>query len=151
MEALWSAPARRVWLSEASDLVGLRTADLRRPFAALIVATQDEPDSVRGAIADALVAGGCRHAACWGADCEAWQSSVDEAYLATRPDHQPDDETMVMTTTHPRELVIDAVWYLLFGSDFREVRFEDYLVLYAGDDPLVLDQVRAAVRRLLSN
>jgi hypothetical protein len=150
VEQLWSAPARRVWLAEADPAV-LEDADLRQPYAALIVATADAPAAARARLAEALVLTGCRHAACWGLDCDDWQAAVDDAYLASRPGQEPDDETMVMSTAHPRELVLDAVWYLLFGTAFGEVRFEDFVVLVTSEEPRVHEQIRATVHRLLSN
>lgn len=151
MEPVWSAPGRRVWLAPAGDPPRLEAAGLARPFALLIVATEPAPEAYRRRLADQLVAKGCRHAACWGAECEEWQSAVDDAYLRTRPGLEPDDDTLVMTTAHPRELVTDAVWYLLRGCQFGQVRFEDYVVLHVGDDPQARAEVRAAVRHVLAN
>lgn len=120
------------------------------PFALLVVATFDLPAEHRARIAGAAIEAGCRYASSWGLSCEAWHEDFDWAYLAAQPDHEPSDDTLVMTTTHAGELLGDAVWFHLFCTGFQDVRFRHFLVWVLADAE-VEEEVSRLVSRMLAS
>jgi hypothetical protein len=151
MERIWQAPGRDVWLGEAGHPPGFSTPFPGRTFALLLLITEETTAEQRDAICEAIVRSGCRYAVCWGIDCEGWHDTIDESYLATCPDFQPQDDTMIMTSWHARELVGDAVFFLLHGTNFETLRFDTYFILQIGRDPGVMREARRSVAYLLAS
>ena len=100
-------------------------------------------------LAEKLIATNCRSVCTWGEDCELMHDIVDETYLATDPDFNPPDETMVMTTWHTGEPVGEAVYYLLCLSDFEDLVFKNFMVVVLGSDTAKEQSVRDAIRQEL--
>lgn len=99
--------------------------------------------------AEKLIATNCRSVCTWGEDCELLHDIVDEAYLATDPDFNPPDETMVMTTWYTAEPIEGPVNYLLYLSNFDNLAFKNFVVFALGADPAKEQSVRDAIRQEL--
>ena len=147
---VWTAAEREVVVATAGQPPELASPFGGAPFALLVVATFDLPAERRAQIAGAAIAGGCRYASSWGVSCEEWHEDFDWAYLAAQPDHQPSDETLVMTTAHASELLGEAVWFHLFCTAFQEVRFRNYLIWVLADAEVEQEVCRLVPRLLAS-
>lgn len=150
MERVWSGPGREIWLARANGRE-FESPFEGEDFAMLVMVVRDVEPDTRNALCNAFVAEGVRYAACWGEHCDVWHDTIDEAYLVTCPGFEPQDDTFVMTSGHARDDVDEAVWFLLHGTRFGDVRFAGYLILVVGEDGGVLERARGAVSRLLSN
>lgn len=96
-------------------------------------------------ISDGLVLLNCRCAVCAGYNCSSWDDSIDWAYLSTDEDYNPPDETFIMTTWHDREPIEDIIWYGLNNTNFDDIVFNKYLILFVGFKKGLKKEVERAI------
>jgi len=94
-----------------------------------------------------LIANGCRYIVAAGAECERWHDIADEQFFAQFPTEPERDANVVMTSWHAGESPEDVILFLVYGTNFEEHDFKEYLVLQFGDDDMVESQLNAAIAR----
>ena len=94
-----------------------------------------------------LIANGCRYIAAAGTECERWHDIADEQFFAQFPTEPERDANVVMTSWHAGESPEDVILFLVYGTNFEEHDFKEYLVLQFGDDDMVELQLNAAIAR----
>lgn len=82
-----------------------------RPFLAVLIADEPVSHEWRKQIAEWLIASGCLYFVAWGVDCEAWHHSVDWAVLEVHDFGDIPDDRFVMTTSHDKEPLSEALWF----------------------------------------
>lgn len=90
----------------------------RKPFNAVVVATQAVSDEWQDLVSDWLVKSGCLCMLAWGVDCIVWDDTVDHA---TRKFYDPGeipDEGFVLTTWHTDDSLEDVFWQAQFVSNW---------------------------------
>lgn len=115
-----------------------------RPFRAVVIAEDAVDPAWQQAVSDWLVASGCLYMMAWGCACDAWDTSVDIAYLESIGFGDMPEDTFVMTTAHQGESLSDVFWFCHHVAadptfDLRNVllvhigarnREEEFLALY---------------------
>ena len=94
-----------------------------------------------------LIANGCRYIVAAGTECERWHVIADEQFLAQFPTEPERDANFVMTSWHAGESPEDVILFLVYGTNFEEHDFKEFLVLQFGDDDMVEWQLNAAIAR----
>lgn len=87
---------------------------LTEPYKAVVIIEAEHTAEWRYQVSQWLVATGCRYMMAWGVECDAWDDSVDWAYLeATGDDVDVSEvnESFVMTTWHTDEPLIETFWF----------------------------------------
>lgn len=108
------------------------------PFACLVWDHEGRfADAGRFAVAEALLAAGCRYAVCGGERCEAWHDAVDEVWLAQHFDDADDAQhaSQIMTTWHDGESADAVARFFVRDTGFEDHGFRRYLVLHIGSGP----------------
>jgi hypothetical protein len=105
------------------------------------------PDQ-RFALADALVAGGCRYLVCGGYAAERWELAGDDAFVMRYLDAPAEvlEAAHVMTTSHDGEPESDVVRWLVNNTNFDYHDFARLLVLQVGADAKVEQRLCDAMR-----
>ena len=116
------------------------------PYAVLVWATRPTYDAQKERIAHALLGGGCVYAVCGGAESDAWEEAVDDAWLARYVAEPGAEERSVITTSHRGEPPDEVAAFLVHATGFGEHDFSRYLVLLVGPDERVQDRLIEAVR-----
>jgi hypothetical protein len=119
-------------------------------FAALIIA-QDPAlaGEEQMAIAEALVAAGCRYAMGYGIDGSSWDTAVDLAFIHSDPSFHPPDERFVMTTWHDEDTPEEVASWLVWNTSFDFFVPENFLILNVGPEGLASAQVAEAAAKHL--
>jgi hypothetical protein len=94
-----------------------------------------------------LIANGCRYIVAAGTECERWHDIADRQFLAQFPTESERDANFVMTSWHVDESAEDVMLFLVYGTNFEEHDFKEFLVLQFGDDTMVESQLSAAIAR----
>src|SRR5262245_49106482 len=94
-----------------------------------------------------LIANGCRYIVAAGTECKHWHDIADEQFLEQFPTEPERDANFVMTSWHAGESPEDVILFLVYGTDFEEHDFKEFLVLQFGDDDVVEWQLNAAIAR----
>lgn len=108
----------------------------------------DDPDvstEAQAAVAEQIVASGCRYVCCSGVACSSWHDAVDWAFLQTDPNYSPPDERFIMTTWHERESVSEVVWFALNNAWFDDFVPERFLFVLLSPKPHRAEEFAAAV------
>jgi hypothetical protein len=87
-----------------------------------------------GALAEALLADGCRYAVCAGKQCERWHDIIDEVFVQRHLD-QPEsvsDAEHVMTSWHDGEPPDDVAFFFILNTNFDDLEFDRYVLLHIG-------------------
>lgn len=116
------------------------------PFAALVWAAERTSAAHKERTCAALIASGCRYLVCGGLEAAAWEEAADITFAAQDLAGSEFEERMVMTTSHEREPVDEAVWFFIRNTGFGDHDFTRCLVLLIGDDPGIRDELIAAMR-----
>jgi hypothetical protein len=103
------------------------------------------PNETQAALAEQIVASGCRYVCCSGVACSDWHDAVDWAFIATDPNYDPPDERFIMTTWHERESVSDVVWFALNNTWFDDFVPERFLFVLLSPEPERAEEFAAAV------
>lgn len=122
----------QVWISNASDLSVC--SEIPELYACMVWASELTSISLKNDVSSALVASGCRYIVAGGLEGTIWDDAGDWAYLATEPNYDPPDETFVMTSWHDDEPMKEVLWFLLNVTNFDDHFFTNYLIIHAGDD-----------------
>lgn len=126
-------PPKRVLFRELHRPFDFRSPFDGAPFVALIHALDPSiSNDEMSAICAALVTSNCRYAVCAGLDCGLWHDSVDWAHCVWDPEYT--DEKIVMTTWHEDDPIEYVMWYALCLTDYGDLIFTNYLVLFVGHD-----------------
>lgn len=116
--------------------------NVKEPFACLLYSNQDDlTNDEMMSVANWLVSSGCRYAVCAGLNCSEWHDTVDTADII----RDPTTQKLVMTTWHEDETIEDIVWFWLNSTDFDDIAFENYLVLFIGDLKTIQEEVQKAI------
>lgn len=94
-----------------------------------------------------LIVNGCRYIVAAGTECERWHDIADRQFLAQFPTESERDANFVMTSWHVDESAEDVMLFLVYGTNFEEHDFKEFLVLQFGDDDMVELQLNAAIAR----
>ena len=94
-----------------------------------------------------LMANGCRYIVAAGTECERWHDIADDQFLAQFSTESERDANFVMTSWHVDESAEDVMLFLVYGTNFEEHDFKEFLVLQFGDDTMVESQLSAAIAR----
>ena len=94
-----------------------------------------------------LIANGCRYIVAAGTECERWHDIADEQFLAQFPTEPERDANFVMTSWHAGESPEDVLLFLVYGTNFEEHDFKEFLVLQFGNDDMVESQLNAAIAK----
>ncbi len=65
-------------------------------------------------LANSLVDAGASYFVCWGPDCERSHDLIDDLTLLVSPEAQ--DDSIIMTTWHAEESLIEALFFLLCSA-----------------------------------
>jgi len=103
------------------------------------------PTEEQAALAEQIVASGCRYVCCSGIACSNWHDAVDLAFIATDPNYHPPDERFIMTTWHERESVSDVAWFALHSTSFNDFVAERFLFVLLSPEPSRAEEFVAAV------
>ena len=114
-----------------------------KPFRAVIVVEQSTDEIWRNAVSDWLVESGCLYAVCWGRDCVVWEDSVDWARVDASGEG-PSDDSVVMTTSHPKEPLSEALWFAATTAFHPAVALDQTIIIHVARDerPALLEQAR---------
>lgn len=106
------------------------------------------PDQ-RFALADSLIAGGCRYLVCGGADADAWEAAGDEAFVMRHLDSPAEvsDAAHVMTTAHTGESESEVAYWLMNNTNFDHHDFGKLLILQVGSDAPTEQRLRDGVQQ----
>jgi hypothetical protein len=100
-------------------------------FAALIlVAAPDITSEEQGALAQALVAQGCRYAVCAGIACSSWDDAIDQAAVVAEVQGLPTH--FVTTTWHDGETLEDGAFFFLEVAQVEEAPPRRRLAIVVG-------------------
>ena len=94
-----------------------------------------------------LIVNGCRYIVAAGTECERWHDIAHEQFVAQFPTEPGRDANFVMTSWHAGESPEDVILFLVYGTNFEEHDFKEFLVLQFGDDDMVELQLNAAIAR----
>ena len=116
-----------------------------KPFRAVIVVEQSSDETWRNAVSDWLVESGCLYAVCWGRDCVVWEDSVDWARVDASGEG-PSDDSVVMTTSHPKEPLSEALWFAATTAFHPAVALDQTIIIHVARDerPALLEQYAQA-------
>jgi len=92
-----------------------------------------------------LIVNGCRYIVAAGTECKRWHDIADEQFFAQFPTEPERDANVVMTSWHAGESPEDVILFLVYGTNFEEHDFTEYLVLQFGDDDMVESRLNAAI------
>jgi hypothetical protein len=95
-----------------------------------------------------LFVNGCRYVVAAGTECERWHDIADSQFFALFPTEPERDANFVMTTWHTDESPEDVIFFLVYGTNFEEHDFKEFLVLQFGDDAVVESQLKAVIARI---
>ncbi len=105
------------------------------PFRCVIISETPCDDHWRNAVADALMAGACLYAICWGVDCSDWHDAVDSALLRAFDFGEVPDERHIMTTWHDKEPLDEALWFACHCADHPVAQLDRTLLLHIAHSP----------------
>jgi len=90
---------------------------LSSPFV-LVVAAEAAQVSANtiGILADAVVKQGAVYAVCWGPRCELVEEVFDWAWIAYEQYYYFPDDTVLITTSHPRDTLAEALWFAFYSA-----------------------------------
>ena len=116
-----------------------------KPFRAVIVVEQSTDEIWRNAVSDWLVESGCLYAVCWGRDCVVWEDSVDWARVDASGEG-PSDDSVVMTTSHPKEPLSEALWFAATTAFHPAGALDQTIIIHVARDerPALLEQYAQA-------
>lgn len=87
---------------------------LTEPYKAVVIVEAAHTAEWRYQVSQWLVATGCRYMMAWGVECDAWDDSVDWAFLEAtgyEVDVSGTDESFVMTTWHTDDSLSEVFWF----------------------------------------
>ena len=123
-----SEPAVYVRIAEGEPLPDI---SVYAPFRAVVVLDGPYSPDWQTEVSDWLVASGCHYMMAWGEGCSSWDDSVDYALLAVFDYGEIPDESMVWTTWHEREPLIDVFDFAQFGA-MTDLPASAALILHIG-------------------
>jgi hypothetical protein len=82
-----------------------------------------------------LIGSGCRFIVAAGIECERWHDIADQQFFAQFPTEPERDGNFVMTSWHTDESPEDVILFLVFGTNFEEYDFKEFLILQFGRMP----------------
>ena len=95
------------------------------------------PMAERAAIAARVLRAGCRYVACGGVECEKWEASFDEEFVAQTYmlEEAGMDARHVMTTSHPDESVDEIAFFFAKLTTLDDWEPSEFVLLHAGVGP----------------
>jgi hypothetical protein len=120
----------------------LLSEGIHAPFACLLYSNQENVTTDEMiAVANWLLASGCRYAVCAGTNCSQWHDAIVTADI----DRDPTGQSLVITSWRETESIKDIVRFWLNAIDIDDVAFENYLALFIG-----ASNVNSEIQRAIS-
>ena len=110
------------------------SSDPRTPFRAVIVVEQDVDAEWRDRVSTWLVRTGCLYMMAWGQDCDAWDDSVDWAYLSAWDFKDATEDRSITTTWHNLETLAETFRFAQQGAFHPTVPLPDVLILHVAPE-----------------
>lgn len=104
------------------------------PFKAVVIAEQAVPQGWRNSVSDWLVANGCLYMMAWGPDSSSWDESVDWAMLEAADFQDVPGDSLVMTTWHDDEPLIETFRFAVHDARHPSVGLDRYLLIDLNPD-----------------
>lgn len=99
------------------------------PFVLLLITGEAVTGDERLELCDQIVSSGCRYVCCFGHECELGHDTIDESYIATDPNYDPPEDTLIMTTWHDDEPLIDVMHFMIRCTSIDEDEPSHFLVV----------------------
>lgn len=135
MEQILAAKGREAWATSLE-----RPYDFESPFGglefAMLLVVHDTTirSEEQRHLSDQFVGQGCRYAVCAGHRCSSWDDSIDMAHLATDPNFEFRESTVVMTTWHEEESIEEVAEFFAYWARWDGFEPERFLVVVLGGD-----------------
>jgi hypothetical protein len=119
---------------QISDLILPGDLSMQSPFKALVIAEDTAPKEFKAELSRWLVSAGCLYMMAWGEDCRAWQDAVNLANLQAYNFGAIPDDALVITTSHPDELLSDVFWFAKYTAMHPCASLENVVLLHLSAD-----------------
>jgi hypothetical protein len=100
------------------------------PFRAVVLVEAEVSPEWRSLVSDWLVQSGCLYMMAWGADCSAWDDSVDMSNIEAFEFGEIPDERFIMTTWHENESLHEVFWFSKNNASHPTVGLEHTVLVH---------------------